>query len=260
MAMHLPDFLLNASFNDLRRLMGAEELGDFRSVRNAKILTIAELEALIGGGIDLQSLDEIQSLADGTLTYKDRPVVLYIRDVPNSGIDGFELARLHIANCRTLQDMRAQKRFARYVVAARQDGKCQINGINEGSATEASVDELLVCQSCLGHLSGAKGHGDETTAALNDYSGDFGKHAAAAKKRAGFKCEDCGRDLSNPKFRSFLHAHHINGVKYDNSVENLRALCIACHAAQPLHSHMLGMPLLTEYIVLIASNRREDFG
>ena len=66
--------------------------------------------------------------------------------------------------------------------------------------------------------------------------------------RSGGKCEKCGakecsvkvRDKSgklvtdkhgNPRFRSSLEMHHINGNHFDNDLSNLTIICIDCHNA-----------------------------
>ena len=59
------------------------------------------------------------------------------------------------------------------------------------------------------------------------------------RDRANWKCEECGIDLNlEPKF---LHAHHLRGTQY-NQPEDLRALCIGCHATQRNHGHMKDLP------------------
>jgi hypothetical protein len=275
--MRLASFFDDAGLNGLRSRMGAA-LGTAPSVERRGRLTVVEFEKLISGGIDIQNLDEVRTLSDGTLAYKDQRVLLYIRDVPtyrSKGASPNDLPKFHVSNCKKLQDMRSQNRYGRYVVAARQDGTFQINKIEHPRST-TSLETLYVCQFCLGRLRwnnfshdisremrlrivrtfllsdfflqyprdlvDAEGLDSESTAPLNDYTGDFGVHADAVKARSGYSCTQCLADLSAPQRRKYLHAHHMNGVKYDNSQANLVALCIACHAAQPMHSHMLSLP------------------
>lgn len=284
--MRLPRFLDHADFNELRRLMGAQALGDLTLSLSPNRLTLAELETLMTGGIDLRSLDEVVVLPDGTLAYKDRRVLLYIRDVPvyhreRGSVDS--LPKFHVANCKKLIDMRAQQRYSRYVVAARDDGNFRLNLIRNGNVR--TIDERLkVCQYCLGELRyqnfshqmpredrmeiveeftvqrffqqwprdllSAEGLDGEATAPLNDYTGDFGRHAYAAKEAAGWTCRECRRQLGASGLRRYLHAHHVNGVKFDNRPENLVALCISCHARQPGHGHMESLPELARYRAL----------
>ncbi|MGC3983118.1 MAG: hypothetical protein QM808_17835 [Steroidobacteraceae bacterium] len=282
--MKLPNFLLNADLNALRITMGADQLGDLKLTSSGKQLTVAELEVLITGGIDIQSLDDIRALPDGTLAYKDRRVVLYIRDLAEYGATRSSMPKYHVSNCSTLQDMRTKNRFGRYVVAARQDGYFQINRISRGSKSATSFERLAICQNCLGNLSfdgfsrswssqerflfaqtfkldrffslysrdliSSDGVEAEESAPMNDYSGDFGQHAYAAKERANWTCESCRRVLRDWSLRRFLHAHHLNALKFDNRSENLKALCIECHAKQPNHSHMLTLPQYLEFVEL----------
>jgi hypothetical protein len=287
--MKLPDFLSNAELNNLRAEMGANFLGDLTLTNDAKRLTLQELDELTGDGIDIESLDQVETFKDNTLVYKNRRVILYIRDVAEYGSRrkrDDSLPRFHVANCRTLIEMRLQKRLLRYVVAARVDGKFQINRISKGTKTIGSLEALKVCQNCLECLGFDGFHSaitpakrqevvgsftlgrffsqypqtvlndddneSELTARINDYSGDFGLYATRAKQRSGYRCEVCSIDLSAPHLRRYLHAHHMNALKYDNSDVNLKALCIACHAKQVGHSHMLALP---EYKQFISMNR-----
>ncbi len=54
----------------------------------------------------------------------------------------------------------------------------------------------------------------------------------AYREKANWKCESCSIDLSNPKDRQHLHTHHKSGNTKDNTVENLKALCLLCHALE----------------------------
>jgi hypothetical protein len=284
--MKLPSFLEDIALNELRARMGGAPLGILALERRTRGLTVAELEVLITGGIDIRSLDEIRVLKDGTLAYKDRRVVLYIRDISEyvgAGSAPENLPKFHVSNCKKLQEMRSQNRLARYVVAARDDGQFQIN-VTGGSSTRSALRALRVCQYCLGELRyrdfshemsreqrlhivaaftvrrffelwprdliDAEGLDSETSAPLNDYTGDFGEHAATVKARAGHRCRECNVSLSAASHRRFLHAHHVNGVKFDNRAENLVPLCIRCHANQPGHSHLKAAPDFKHFCAL----------
>ena len=47
-------------------------------------------------------------------------------------------------------------------------------------------------------------------------------------------CEVCGLDLSSDRYN--LHTHHTRGTQY-NEPQELKALCIGCHAEQPGYGH-----------------------
>lgn len=49
------------------------------------------------------------------------------------------------------------------------------------------------------------------------------------------KCELCGWAAVAPDGRIPLELDHINGVRKDNRLENLRILCPNCHSLQPTH-------------------------
>lgn len=273
--MKLPDFLQSPALNQLRTRMGAVRLGELTLKSSPNRLTLAELESLVTGGIDVGSLDEVRVLSDGSLAYKDRRVLLYIRDVSVFG--GRQTRqdrnpRYHVSNCSTLQEMRASNRIERYVVAARDDGQFQVNFIRERSSVESSIIALRICQNCLSQL-GWQGFGyhlarpareqivgaftprmffeayprdlvfdadleDEDTAPLNGYTEDFPEIANSIKRSLDYRCEQCHLDLSSYQLRRHLHVHHKNGQKFNNARSNLIALCLRCHANQPGHGHM----------------------
>ena len=49
------------------------------------------------------------------------------------------------------------------------------------------------------------------------------------------KCELCGWAAITSDGRIPLELDHINGVRRDNRIENLRILCPNCHSLQPTH-------------------------
>jgi hypothetical protein len=63
------------------------------------------------------------------------------------------------------------------------------------------------------------------------------KHVKARLVRAGLlgnECQACGLTDWRDK-RLNMHLDHINGIKNDNSLENLRMLCPNCHSQTPTY-------------------------
>ncbi|EEX38487.1 Uncharacterised protein [Vibrio metschnikovii] len=208
----------------------------------------AELEK--GKDVELKDI-EVES---GLLSYKGRHVTLYIKANGTS-------ARFHVSDCSTLQGMRANGRFERYVVT---------NNITGEFLVDTSFGEtkarLKVCQNCLRKLNYK---GCNTTSkistvvqsfdmaeffstyssffphmpsrqaetAKSGYTADWPKISSHYRAEKNFDCEECKVNMRSN--RALLHVHHINGVKSDNRVINLKSLCIDCHSKQPMHQHMV---------------------
>lgn len=287
--MKLPDYIQFEPLNRLRQLMGAE-LGRFTPAINPHRLTVEEIEQLSRSGIEIP-LDQVRILDDGTLAYKNSRVILYIRDVVqyrNSRITQYDLPRFHVSDCTKLQEMRANKRYERYVVATPENKSFELNIKRKGAKKfERRIEQLDICQFCLGKLGWQgfnyrlpnprkraivsaftltdffKTYGKTLiiknprhtadTAPLNDYTDDFKIVAERLKRDRGYRCDQCKIDLSN--YRGFLHAHHINGQKSENSPSNIRILCIRCHAEEYNHSHMKALAEYKEFVQLFGGTR-----
>lgn len=284
--MKLPDFLIWSELNALRQQMGAYELGELSLKADPNRLTEAELEKLVNGGLDV-AVDEVRVLPDGTLAYKDSRVLVYIRDVASYGrrqSGGTEgLPRFHFANCDTLQKMRQEKRYDRYVVAARQDGLFEVNLIENNRIVQSSPERLRVCQNCLAALAfdgfsmsmqkearlkrvggfrlerffelygralmiDRPSHNSDSGPA-NLYPDDFEAVASRIKEARGWRCEgeECGVVLRERTLRKYMHVHHVNGLKHDSRDENLVLLCLVCHSNQPYHGHMSNLRELEHF-------------
>jgi hypothetical protein len=263
--MRLPDFTDDAGLIELRRSMGADAPGSFSPSYQPDELTLAELELLATEGKDV-SIDDVVVFKDGTLTYKDSRILVYIRDV-------FRFQpRFHIADCTKLQEMRRADRFGRYVVTTRDDGLFTVNHLGKYRQMSTQVMPLSVCQHCLNKLAfdnfslalyqsdrkkivsrftirrffekyprslfQSRPAGDAATAPINDYSADFDDISKRVRERRGWRCECCRRDFSRATDCEYLHVHHKNGMKNENHEENLQVLCLGCHADEPQHSHL----------------------
>jgi len=191
----------------------------------------------------------------GLLKYKGRKVVAYIMDQYYRAVQGKHSEyKFHLCNCATLQQMKAEGRYKRYVVTQRDDGWFEIR--TGGRRSSKRKVKMELCKNCERVL---QRHGIRFTSlgeyfkkydsyvppnirdakaveAIQKYSPSHKEIANKYKEVAKFRCLYCGVDCSRHKH--LLHLHHINGVKGDNSHENLMVLCADCHAHQPRHEQM----------------------
>ena len=276
--MNLPDFSKHVGLNQLRQNMGVE-LISWNSGEEWKSINIDKI--LITTGIEITP-DEIEYADDGTLEYGGRKVVVYIRDqyVPSDATRE-QLYKFHVADCNALQEMKKLNRYERYVVTYRRDGKFIVNLLGESGYRDKEEEverRLYVCKYCLDRLnyngyrrrgySGQNAIRDyfdlraffekydsqitrepthtDITAPLNTYSPNWNQISHRYKETRNWECEECGVNLGDK--RKFLHVHHKNGLKNDNGEQNLRALCIRCHAKMPQHQHMKLLPDYREYM------------
>lgn len=279
--MKLPDFSAHVGFNQLRRQMQAELIA-WDSGVELKSIDIDRL--LVTSGMDIPP-EDIQYADDGTLEYEGRKVVVYIRDQYADGagdidelVDPNQLNKFHVANCSTLEDMRGQNRYGRYVVATRTDGQFIVNFLVGGkihSKGKKVERRLYVCKNCLNRLNydnyrrsfeknkirdnfdlnaffqtyGSriinKPVGSDITDPLNQYPSNWDEISDQKREGVGWRCEECGEDLISKQ--EFLHTHHINGRKDDNSERNLVALCIGCHAEKPQHQFLKSSPKYKQF-------------
>jgi len=109
--MTLPDFIAFEPFNRLRRLMNASLPEKFASGLTINPLTYDDLDKALEGieGVTVEDISDVEVLSDGTLSYQNRRVLLYIRD--RSGYRDHDPRELvpsfHVSDCRTLKRMRA---------------------------------------------------------------------------------------------------------------------------------------------------------
>lgn len=231
-----------------------------------------DIELEVGKEISVEQIQE----TNGLLTYAGRQVILYIQDhtIRNCSLndiirDGSNGNRFHITECTTLNQMKTQGRFDRYIVTIDTSGSFNITGINNIGNVESGKAKLIVCQNCLKKLN-YKGfriknnswserekiknnfnileffeqysslikHLPSGIAKVKPiyYTDDWKEISTKHKIALEYTCEKCGVKLINHKH--LLQVHHINGVKGDNSDKNLVVLCLDCHKKMPNHQHM----------------------
>ncbi|MDC1084866.1 HNH endonuclease signature motif containing protein [Pseudomonadales bacterium] len=218
------------------------------------------------GSLDLVVKDRGPLQADGY------GVVLYIKDqgsrIEDVISDPSAGRKVHLAYCKTLRQMEEGGKFERYHLKREPDGLFLVSGSPYKGATMEESVSLSVCKNCLKQLNyggyrqlrwigGAR---DKATRDFDygaffenyssffpklpirdeksptGYTADWKEISKSVRSDAKNCCEMCKVDMSSAP--GLLHTHHINGVKTDNSLGNLRVLCASCHRRQPDHEHV----------------------
>ncbi len=169
--------------------------------------------------------------------YKKRYYVARHKDLP----------KFHIANCETIQSFIAKNRFESDYVISNAKLVDVIDIDNENALLENK--NLYSCKNCLklknvnytttsefGTIQEESDFDSSNThrssaieVDINGYTKDWSTVSKSVRESKGYTCEACGF-IPKPALYLYIHLHHINNNKIDNSPSNLQCLCIACHA------------------------------
>jgi len=131
------------NLEDLVKIMGASSVDWVSNV----IVTHTETDwkiVLETKGLDVD-IKDIEIQLNGLLQYRGEQILLYIRKEVSGNLPKF-----HFYDCMTLKTMKKMKRFYRYVITQRKDGRFIMNakGRDNGHPKE-QIEHLDVCRNCL---------------------------------------------------------------------------------------------------------------
>lgn len=157
--------------------------------------------------------------------------------------------KFHVANCETIQQKRRIKDF---------DGKYVFsNEAIEMEDIDGTIKELEICENCVkmqrqvvrsrmktsqfkqevilnGEEQGNFGDSElpkDVTTEFWGYTPEWHEASKNYRMKHKFTCEECKIELNqNMANGYFLETHHIDGNKKNNDEDNLKCLCVLCHA------------------------------
>ena len=227
-------------FEGLKRLLTSkgyivEEAKGYREIENVEV----ELDDVRN---KMEFTDEGIFLNDD-VTKSKQQIFLYKRDYY---LSQFGKPRYHTHKCEVIQDFINKGRFHDYrrantdvvMVRDRDDDYidkevsclplckyCEKMTINyQGKDSSEFVELLKQAKKAEAPLK------KKAEVDIFGYTKDWEKISREYRESHNYTCEECGITIEDPFDRQFIQVHHINGDKTDNSPNNLKCLCIHCHA------------------------------
>ncbi len=254
--------ILLDDYDDLRQVLKKHGMTPIKHYALPLLLSLPPHEGL-ERGIEITSFDDLMKLYRGygePLMDGDIGVLVHIM---HTRLGYFELLRrlsgskrlprVHLVWCRTLEDMKEQKRYTtRYVKTRNNGGRFLLTSNNDKEVSR----NLHTCLNCLDIIKrkdyknfgprnfphedflNKYGSEDRFLKDLPDYivaptrGGNFQKNRKRALERDGYKCQTCGVKILPT--RGLLEVHHADKNPGNDRMENLKTLCCICHAEEHL--------------------------
>lgn len=246
----------------------------WQAVNKIKIDVIAKTEIRLFENEGIYTdLSDVHTTSEGELftVLKDgsiRKMIVHICDVSRYK-EEWNLPKFHIFECNTLENMRKENRSYRYKKASRTDGqfwmiketgegydyltlcgycKNQYNEIYSENVTVDNFDITDYIQKPIQHLEPYITNALDMTTIPSGYADNWSDISKERKKYYKWICQKCFYDLKSCK--KYLHTHHVNADISNNGYENLKVLCIKCHAEEFQHGHIKNIPEYREFLKL----------
>ena len=226
--MKLPNFLVSGDLIRLKSSMGIprNKLGDLRAIEIRRGgPNPEELRQLSEEGVEVPK-EEVIPLPDGTLSHKDRRVLIYIRDVSSYGGKHYE-PRFMLLTARPSDRCEKICGSGDSVIADHETGIFELHYINTGHSARKTLNVCQNCLECLNYkdfqrkmrqkggrmkavqnfsiaeffvaypksLHHSMPNHTNQTAPTNDYSPDFSLISRGYRQKRNWICETCGISL-----------------------------------------------------------------
>ena len=224
-----------------------------------------------GEGLDVDSSDIFSTntgelfviLKDGSI----RKTIIHIVDI-SSWRENWGYPRFHIYECEKIKEMQNRGKKHRYKASGRKDSEFYL--IKKDKKWNETLE---ICSYCLNeynnqfnfnkikqnfslgeYIESHINHSKFSDVQLdictvpNAYTKSWSSISKKRKEQENYICQTCGQGFSDKECKKFLHVHHIDANKRNNTPENLKVLCIECHCKEHNHGHIKQSPMYKEWL------------
>ncbi len=207
----------------------------------------------------IERIDFTEQENEGNIKWRDDGVYLKIKDnfqrgfmyIKRPDIQKYGLPRFHLLECKTILYQRQNGRFLNHYLWSNSP---TVTLLDRATKEEVKDSLLSLCNNCKTILSKRTGESisdteqfhdlldlnhdeirDEIKTDINGYHFTWRGSSRKYRLKQNYTCEECnfgGDDLVNNFDKKYIHTHHIDGNKVDDSTKNLKALCVLCHSKQ----------------------------
>ena len=277
-------------FENFKSFLDVVKQITFNRLMEAKTLLQNEGKDIVDiSDIFISNNDELfDLLPDGTLI----KINLYIatKEIDKYALNSIvprDLYKYHLYKCSTISTMFNSGRKHRYKVNNRQDGLFYytFHDYNGNILKKVDNQKLNICKNCLSkflrksvsdydveNFNLKKFHEENNSffnfdtsrfesgeeARPNVYPREWTRISKQMKTKKNYTCEKCNWQVKDSYERRFIHTHHENGDKMNNTNDNLIVLCIECHSNVDIyHSRIKLQDNYKEFMSIKNSNYKD---